>query len=208
MNWPDIRGWCADCDRDYLCEAIVASQARTAVEIGVYAGRMTVALAAGVRRTGGILHSVDDWTEMGAEGPGVARQFLDALTRYGLQDVVRIHAETSAEFAARWGARPVDLVWIDGSHRYEDVLADLAWWQPLAAQCYGHDWHMDDVRRAAEEYASGHGRSAHKITGTDNIWTVSGPGVVGPRLWGSSWELPPMGAAPVACSAIRHEGLR
>ena len=169
-SWPDIRGWCADCDRNYLHDIIVANQARTVVEIGVYAGRMTIALAAAVRRTGGVVHCVDPWQEM-PNGAEVARLFLDTLTRYSLQDVVRIHAETSVEFAARL-AGAVDLVWIDGGHRYANVMADLSAWQPRSATTFGHDWHLPDVRTAAQDYAEANGLETFRLVGTDNIWTV------------------------------------
>lgn len=168
--WPNILGWSADRDRQYLYDLIVAIPARVVVEIGIYAGRMTVALAEAVRVTGGIVHSVDPWQEM-ADGPMVARAFLDTITKYDLQDVVRIHAETSEAFSKRL-AGTVDLVWIDGGHSYQDVETDLVAWGNRAANIYGHDWHLPGVRHAAEAYAQEHGMTVGIIPGTDNIWTM------------------------------------
>jgi predicted O-methyltransferase YrrM len=169
-EWPDIAGWCKDCDRQFLYDLIVARKARFVLEIGVYAGRMTVALAEAVRVTGGVVHCVDPWQEM-QDGAAVAREFLATVTAHSLQDVIRIHAETSAAFAARWYG-DFDFAWIDGGHRYEDAMADLCAWVPRSDALYGHDWHLEGVRKAAQDYAGSHGMLALRIENTDNIWTL------------------------------------
>jgi predicted O-methyltransferase YrrM len=189
MNWADIRGWSKDCDRQFMYDRIVEYDAKTILEIGIYAGRMTVALAAAATLTKGLVHSVDPWLEM-ADGAVVAREFLDTYTKFNLQDTVKIHAETSTDFAARYRGR-IDLAWIDGGHTYACVLDDLKAWFGRSSVLYGHDWHIDGVREAAIEYARiWNSKDAsvlgavvdyattftitpYKIEGTDNIWTFA-----------------------------------
>lgn len=175
--WPDIKGWCADRDRTYLYDLIVARHARTIVEVGVYAGRMTVALAAAARATGGMVHCVDHWREM-ANGGDIAREFLETLTAHDLQDVVRIYCEASATFAERFlGA--IDVLWIDGGHDKATVLCDLMGLGGRATSVLGHDWHLPGVRDAAAEYAASHGFTVCNAAGTDNVWYLTAGNTAG-----------------------------
>lgn len=171
-TWPDIKGWSLDVDRAFLYERIIALQADKVVELGVYAGRMTFALAEALRHTGGVVHCVDPWEEM-PNGPEIAREFLNTVTKYQLEDRVRIHAQSSHDFALRNVPAHVCLTWIDGMHTFEAVRQDLEDWYERSRVVYGHDWHLEGVRTAATEYARSAGLVARKIEGTDNIWTVS-----------------------------------
>jgi hypothetical protein len=189
ISFPDIRGWSGDNDRQFMYDRVVEVNAKSILEIGIYCGRMTAALAAAAKVTGGVVHSVDPWPpyEM-PNGAEIAREFLDTVTRYRLQDQVKIYAETSMEFAAHFCGR-FDLAWIDGGHTYDIVLFDIATWYPRSTAFYGHDWHIEAVRKAAEEYVriwnmhipeggavADNSRNwdmrAYKIEGTDNIWTL------------------------------------
>lgn len=171
MIWPNIKGWSADCDRTFLYEWAIQVKARTIVEIGVYAGRITVALAAAAKENSGVVYCVDPWEEM-PNGEEIARKFLRTVTENDLQDVVRIYAETSAQFASRLKGE-VDLVWVDGGHGYDDVMTDLTCWRPRTKALFGHDWHLPSVRAAVMDYAAAKDRKCWKLEGSENVWVLS-----------------------------------
>ena len=102
----------------------------TVVEIGSFLGRSTCWLAAGVRHAGrGRVVGIDPHT--GHERPPVHLEHEDTFAalmhhvrRAELDDRVTLIREPSAKVASQW-QEPIDLLWIDGSHDYEDVLNDL-----------------------------------------------------------------------------------
>ena len=51
-------------------------------------------------------------------------EFLANIRQAGVTDLVEPIRDTSQNTARRWN-QPIRLLWIDGSHVYEDVLADL-----------------------------------------------------------------------------------
>jgi predicted O-methyltransferase YrrM len=99
------------------------------VEIGSFMGRSTVWLACGARHAGqGRVLSIDP--HAGHERPAVRpdldpyEAFLANVRQAGVADQVEPIRDTSQNVARRWND-PIRLLWIDGSHAYEDVLADL-----------------------------------------------------------------------------------
>src|SRR6185437_9862013 len=109
----------------------LASQAkvhRSILELGSYFGRSTIALA---ENTDGIVYAVDDF--YGPRNDGVNEPVRPDLNRdkiydefikntVGLKNIKVIHCDHK-EF------RPTDscdMVFIDGSHIYEDVKADIS----------------------------------------------------------------------------------
>jgi cephalosporin hydroxylase len=90
--------------------------------------------------------------------PQFYQQFLANMVHMHLQDVV-IPFPTTSVIAGRflrdhgYGA---EIVYVDGSHEYDDVLADLElYWQIVApgGALVGDDIWIDDVRRAVERFA-------------------------------------------------------
>jgi len=137
------------------------------IEVGNFTGRSTLWLAAGVRYAGkGRVVSIDPHT--GHERPPIHIQLQDTFAAFlhniqdaGLSEYVEPIREPSAHVAARWND-PVDLLWIDGSHTYEDVLADLEGFTPYvvpAGHVALHDTRgrrFPGVRRAMCEFFSRH----------------------------------------------------
>ena len=105
------------------------------VEVGAYRGRSTVALGRGSLDG----HRVPVFTlephapftgVLGARfGPADAGAFHRAMAATGCYHVVRLLALTSAEVAPGW-RHPVELLWIDGDHRYAAVRRDFELWRP------------------------------------------------------------------------------
>ena len=107
------------------------------VEIGSAAGGGSTRIVGDmVKRHGGTLYSVDPW-------PGLMhRVFLANLQIFDLEGVVVPLRGTSAEAAARFADGSLDGVFLDGSHIYEDVLADIDAYLPKIRKggiLFGHD---------------------------------------------------------------------
>ena len=99
------------------------------VEVGSFKGKSTCYLAAGA--VGRTVYAVDPWGLPG-NVPGRFR-FDQARTEFDRQtepwpNITAIQG-FSLDVAAQWD-EPVGLVYVDGSHHYRDVLADLRAWAP------------------------------------------------------------------------------
>jgi precorrin-6B methylase 2 len=123
---------------------------KTIVEIGSYLGRSTCALAA---NTQGTVYALDDW-----EGP---RDVPDANPNTVFDRYVLNVARYSNIVSMRCDhARPPelpspDMVFIDGSHKYEDVRRDIAYWKSklaIGGLLCGHDYNWDGVYEAVQEF--------------------------------------------------------
>jgi MMP 1-O-methyltransferase len=95
------------------------------VEIGSYQGRSTYALSVGAFEGGKdiAVYSVD--INHGKEN---CKNFPGTVARMGMTNVITIPG-ASIDIARPWGI-PVELVFIDGSHDYQDVLNDYHAWFP------------------------------------------------------------------------------
>jgi predicted O-methyltransferase YrrM len=132
----DVEGWL------YLDEAWALHEAArtatnpslpaTVIEIGSWKGRSTIALALGVRSRGaGTVFAIDPHTRDGtATGHlGTANEFHRNIDTAGVDSLVRLIMATSHEARPQFAAESIDMLFIDGSHKYEDVKADITDWQ-------------------------------------------------------------------------------
>jgi predicted O-methyltransferase YrrM len=129
----------------------------TIVEIGSFLGNSTVYLAL----SGGEVHAVDPhssesltqlsahWTvrEPGGRPARAANNgkppatapddtsahFLRNLERLGVRDRVVYHRQTSVDAARQWDGKLIKLLYVDGLHTREAVLADYHAWRPFLA---------------------------------------------------------------------------
>ena len=104
----------------------------TVVEIGSWKGRSTVVLARALAsRGGGVVHAIDPHQGGLEHTPGADTfdEFVGNVKRKGVAHLVRAHRASSLEVARGW-SEPAGMVWVDGSHEYEDVRADLEAWLP------------------------------------------------------------------------------
>lgn len=101
------------------------------VEIGSFKGRSTSCLAFGCRGAKKRVFAVDSFNgnQWDFHERGFFREFSENMKRCGLGEYVEPVVGTSSEVAKSW-TRPINFLFIDGSHRYEDVLADFAGFFP------------------------------------------------------------------------------
>jgi predicted O-methyltransferase YrrM len=123
-------------------------QGQFVVEIGVYKGRVTVHLGAGVADGGNGVHvyAVDPWDLPGDRttyasqqnqrlgrrysASGIRRYAATAVQRAGVGAYVNLVRAFSVDAAKVWKLGPVGLLVIDGDHSKEAVLADFRAWRP------------------------------------------------------------------------------
>src|SRR5271169_1206558 len=143
-----ITGWMAECELTWL-----AGQARTKsriLEVGSWKGRSTRAMADN-QPAGGVLYAVDTWKgqltqevhtkELATHEEGwLLKEFKRNMS--GLSSVIPVQL-TSMEAADKFRGESFDMIFIDGSHDYVDIKADILAWLPMLSPggvfC-GHDY--------------------------------------------------------------------
>jgi SAM-dependent methyltransferase len=130
-----VQGWLTDAQADRLRAAAerVPAGGRI-VEIGSYHGRSTIVLA---RATDAEVVAIDphagndrgpqQWTGTSAEGEADHRTFLANLARAGVADRVR-HVRRPSQEALDEVVGSVDVLYVDGAHRYGPASADITRW--------------------------------------------------------------------------------
>ncbi len=126
----------------------------TAVEIGSYLGASTAFMAYAALHKNGIVHAVDTWgnQSMGGEGERDTLGEFHANTEPFAHYIIT-HRGPSVEVARREGPIACDLLFIDGDHHLDAVLADLRGWMPSlkpGGVLAMHDFDQPDVKAAFE----------------------------------------------------------
>ena len=134
-----------DMDRGRLARLFGELGFREGAEIGVEEGKYSELLC---KRVPGLkLHCVDPWLAYKSYREHLDQPYIDKLydncvqrlTPYGC-DIIR---KTSVEAASDIPDGSLDFVYIDGNHRFEYLVADLAAWTPKVRPggiVSGHDW--------------------------------------------------------------------
>lgn len=157
----------------------------TFVEIGVWQGRSLVYMAELIKELNKPieLFAVDNWTG----GPevvdcmkGLPKSYLeifkDNLDAAGVANIVTVIQSDSAEAALRFENNSVDFAFIDASHSYEAVKADVAaWWPKIipGGTLAGHDYNVHSwpgVVKAVNEFAEANGLKVKVRCGA--TWTI------------------------------------
>jgi len=149
------------------------------VEIGAWKGKSSCYLAAGRRAgAGGRVFSVDPWSadvqEWSRYHPSATLgEWAAQVDAAGYGDVVTPMRGRSTDVAPEWRHGPIGLLYIDGDHAREAVLADFAAWRPhLAATAvvvfddYGVS-HNPDVAPVVHEL---------QVSGDLLIWEIAANG--------------------------------
>lgn len=136
------------------------------VEIGSWKGRSTACLAQGsLQGQKNPIFAIDPHTgsqehQQFDDNINTFAEFQENLFELGLSHMVTPIRKTSLEVSAGFH-QPVELLWIDGSHEYQDVLGDYQNWFPKV--CDGgwilfHDSKWPGVRKVLWEelFTNGH----------------------------------------------------
>ena len=133
------------------------------VEVGAHLGRSIISIGDELLRREITAYCVDVWEQPSNAGAGGGPQatregFLANIKAHGLESRVkplRMASAAAARLLEEQGEQ-LDLVFIDASHDYEAVKADIAGWRPLirpGGTLAGHDYHPSHpgVPRAVNE---------------------------------------------------------
>lgn len=101
------------------------------VEVGSYLGASTAFMAYAASTKGGVVHAIDTWQNesMGAEG--LRDTFAEFLTNtQPFAHFIQPHRGRSVDVAKAEAPIACELLFIDGDHHVEAVIADLQNWLP------------------------------------------------------------------------------
>jgi len=142
----EVHGWCSRQKASILIDLIMASEAKTIVEIGVWGGKSLLPMAYTLfaRREKGKIYGIDPWDNQASiEGAShesniafwshvdheeVLRHLTYVIQKRGLQDHVELIRATSADAAPIYN---IDLLHIDGNHSDATSYIDVTKWVPL-----------------------------------------------------------------------------
>lgn len=168
-------GWMYDAELLWLADR--ASEHRLIVELGCFVGRSTRAMADNTLGTvvafDWFLGPTDSMGEVRYHFPKPKNQLEEF--RRNLADHIasgKVVVMVGDHRRFRFDARP-DMVFIDGDHKYENVVNDVdAWMHRLASGglLCGHDVEIPDVRRAVTELLPD-----HQVVPATTIWYWTKP---------------------------------
>ncbi len=145
-----VEGFLSDDEAVYLMRLAASVGGEGAiVEIGSYHGKSTVLLAHAARAAGR-----EPVVAIDPHLGGAVKPFHDTLARGGVTDHVKPVVATSDAAAETWRG-PIRLLWIDGSHVYDQVLRDFRNWTPFLVDggivAFHDTYEYDGVRRVIDE---------------------------------------------------------
>lgn len=158
-----IWGWMSPAELSWL--GARAAEMESVVEIGSLHGRSAFALLTACR---GTVYCVDTWSD---EYDKSFPSFMSSCGHF--TNLVPVRA-FSPKPAVDLVPGMVDMVFIDGSHAYESVLADIAGWLPKTRKLIcGHDFQNADagfpgVAQAVNEVFGGRAVCAPETS----IWVI------------------------------------
>jgi hypothetical protein len=130
-----IRCWCLEVERETVAKEAAMVKGRI-VEIGGLYGGMTAVMALASPESQ--VTVIDDFS-WDPDNVGVSAEAL--LGRVGALGITNVDVQTgdSRAIGKTW-KEPIDMLWIDGGHDYEFVLADLNNFGPHARKILLHDY--------------------------------------------------------------------
>ena len=133
--WPEIdkiEGFLVPGQEWWLFQqAYSLPPASVILEIGSFRGRSTACLALGCAGTEKLVYALDTFNgnDVDFRERDFFTQFKSNLDTLGLLKYVRPVISTSSEAAKSWTV-PIDMLFIDGSHAYDDVAGDFQGFYP------------------------------------------------------------------------------
>jgi hypothetical protein len=147
---PDIQGWMSSDELTWLYER--AREMASVVEIGSWKGKSTHALLSGCH---GPVFAVDHFLGNPDELAGQHKEAterdisVDFKKNVGNFPKLVMMRMDSIEASKFFREKSVDMIFIDGCHTFEAVLADLKAWLPICRRLVcGHDISLGTVKEA------------------------------------------------------------
>jgi len=170
----DIPGWLTEEEGEALYELAKRCTGRgVIVEIGSWKGKSTVCLGLGSKAGRGVrVYAVDPHADYRFG------EFKENIERAGITELVTPVRSKSQEAAADFH-EPIELLFIDGSHEYEDVRADFEQWVPKVVEggtVAMHDTTLHQGPRRVSEERIYHG------TGFKDVRFVFGSTTLGRKV--------------------------
>lgn len=128
------------------------------VEIGSYKGKSTISLGLGARLSSSRVYCIDPHDEFigvaGAIfGPADLKEKIININKYSLGDIIFPICLQSGYVGKVWN-KPIDLLWIDGDHKYDSVRNDYLLFSRFVVKggnIIFHDSYMDGVAQVIRE---------------------------------------------------------
>lgn len=147
-----------------LYDTAIRLNAQTILELGRGHGTSTTTLLFACRETGGSVISVD------INGShGTAEETKNLIKKFQLDNRITIVVQNDREYIKQFN-QPIDLLFIDTSHAYDQTVFELEKYTPLiklSGECILHDIlhgaHYNDICRATIEFV-------YKQRRTDCVW--------------------------------------
>lgn len=167
----NISGWMQPGELQFLFEN--ASKVKSVLEIGSWKGRSTHALLSGCK---GLVTAVDHFkgsegedvqhAEAKAEDLPVYKEFMQNVGHFPNLRVLKMSSKEAKEVLKD---EMFDMIFIDGGHRFADVLEDIKLWLPNAAVILcGHDYTYQYWPEVTQAVAAGLGKLPDGVVCT--IW--------------------------------------
>lgn len=152
-------------DSDALKEIIglVLREGVMVAEIGVWLGTTTLIIAESVLRYHGTIFCVDHWrgsdgtaTANWARGKDIYAMFKQRMIEKNIWNIIQPMIMESVVAASKFEDKSLDLVFIDGDHRYDFVKQDILRWLPKIRDggiLCGHDseYHYSSLLEKTKE---------------------------------------------------------
>ena len=140
-----LEGWCDPEKALDLAQAVLAEDALTVVEIGVFGGKSMMAIAMALTEKGsGTVFGIDPWEKIpclddetetnkdwwaSVDLENIYNKAQSALSRYAFR--AKLIRKTSVQAFKAWGNLPIDILHIDGNHAVWSSCTDVVLWLPL-----------------------------------------------------------------------------
>jgi glycosyltransferase involved in cell wall biosynthesis/precorrin-6B methylase 2 len=157
-----IPGWTNDTDLLWLFN--MAKEMESVVEIGSGKGRSTHAILSACK---GAVYAVDHFSG-NVDEPEIYKEFVKNVGSFKNLEVLKMTSEMAVR---QFEDGSVDMVFIDGNHSYEEVLADIKRWLPKAKKIIcGHARRNWQVKKAVREVFE---NDWNANEGRGNMWIKS-----------------------------------
>ena len=164
-----------------VVELLPKDKKSTIVEVGCWKGKSTSYMGVEIINSGKDIdfYAVDAWKYIPTtEQPVSNQEMFDNVYKLFLENIkpiennIKIIKDNSIEASKKFKNNSIDFIFIDASHKYEDVLKDLNAWFPKLKEngmISGHDYFTrvhPGVKKAVDEFFDNNIETFYN----ENVW--------------------------------------